>query len=107
MKIVFISFLSVALIRGCNDKKTTPEATAPLMTEVVPVDTASVLSFENDIMPIFKGKCSPCHFPGGKMYERMPFDKSQTLKTHSEGILRRMKANPDIDKIKKFIESIP
>ena len=69
-------------------------------------DTTARLSFENDIVPIFKSNCTPCHFPGGKMYDRMPFDQLQTIKNHREGILRRMKEKPDGEKIRTFIETL-
>ena len=49
------------------------------------------ISFAGQIEPILVKKCSPCHFTGGKMYERMPFDKDTTIISHQAGILRRIK----------------
>jgi hypothetical protein len=47
--------------------------------------------FAASVRPILEAHCSPCHFPGGKMYERLPFDKPETLASHREGALRRLK----------------
>ena len=49
------------------------------------------IDFDKEIKPIFIKNCSPCHFPGGKMYERLPFDKDTTIFNHSAGILKRIK----------------
>ena len=62
-----------------------------------------ILSFDVDIKPILQTRCSPCHFPGGKMYDKMPFDKALTIQEHPEGILRRIKGEEG-EKIKAFLE---
>ena len=64
----------------------------------------SQLDFARDIQPIFQSRCMPCHFPGGKMYARMPFDNPQTLRDHSEGILRRITGEEEAKKIKDFLK---
>ena len=83
--------------------------------QIPPPDLASTASsaatdsagihFERDIVPIMKAKCSPCHFPGGTMYSKMPFDNPQTIIAHPEGILRRIKSEPENGKIKTFLKS--
>lgn len=47
--------------------------------------------FEARAKPVLVASCMPCHFPGGKMYERLPFDTPGVVASHSEGILRRIK----------------
>ena len=44
--------------------------------------------------------CSPCHNPGGKMYERLPFDDPKTVRAHSTGIAGRLDKPED----KKLLE---
>jgi hypothetical protein len=53
-------------------------------------DTPASL-FETRAKPVLVSSCMPCHFPGGKMYERLPFDDPGVVASHSEGILRRIK----------------
>ena len=61
------------------------------------------IQFASQIQPILVKNCSPCHFTGGKMYERMPFDKDTTIINHKTGILRRIKGEENI-LIKSFVE---
>jgi hypothetical protein len=61
------------------------------------------IHFTNQIQPILVKNCSPCHFAGGKMYERMPFDKDTTIINHQAGVLKRIKGEENLI-IKTFIE---
>lgn len=61
------------------------------------------IHFASQIQPILVKNCSPCHFTGGKMYERMPFDKDTTIINHEAGILRRIKGDENLI-IKAFIQ---
>ena len=61
------------------------------------------IQFSKDVQPILVKKCSPCHFPGGKMYVRMPFDKDTTIINHEAGILKRIKGDDNLI-IKTFIQ---
>jgi hypothetical protein len=38
----------------------------------------SRVSFAAEVRPILERRCQPCHFAGGKMYERLPFDEQST-----------------------------
>ena len=68
-------------------------------------DTMYTISFKEDIQPMLKTHCSPCHFEGGKMYEKLPFDEPSTLIDHSEGILNRIKDTSEVRKIKDFLKT--
>src|SRR5678815_5292131 len=68
----------------------------------IPPDTA-IIDFNTRVKPIFVNHCSPCHFTGGKMYERLPFDKDTTIINHEAGILRRIKGEENLI-IKTFID---
>lgn len=63
----------------------------------------SPIDFHLEVQPIFKKHCSPCHFPGGKMYAKMPFDEATTITSHSAGILRRIKDSVEIATIRNFL----
>ena len=62
------------------------------------------INYKMQIVPILQKKCSPCHFPGGKMYERMPFDKGETIISHEAGVLKRFKDEQEVALIKQFIQ---
>ena len=51
------------------------------------ITVEDTIHFASQIQPILVKNCSPCHFTGGKMYERMPFDKDTTIINHQAGIL--------------------
>ena len=75
-------------------------------TSVV-ADVKSVpLDFEKDIQPILQAYCTPCHFKDGKMYQRMPFDQSKTLVDFQDGILRRLKNDPEVEKIRQYLAEL-
>ena len=63
-----------------------------------------LIDFKSGIQPILQARCSPCHFSGGKMYAKMPFDSASTIRNHKEGILRRIKDPVESEKIKTFVE---
>ncbi|HYJ37810.1 MAG TPA: hypothetical protein VEV87_04305 [Chitinophagaceae bacterium] len=62
------------------------------------------IDFKTQIQPILQKRCSPCHFPGGKMYEKLPFDTAATLLLKKESILKRIKEDPDNKLLREFIE---
>lgn len=55
----------------------------------------TAVSFETHVRPVLERSCTPCHFTGGKMYDRLPFDDPKTALSKKEGILRRLKATED------------
>ena len=71
---------------------------------LAPAVSNDTINFTKQIQPILQKNCSPCHFTGGKMYERMPFDASQTLLSHKDGILKRIKQEEESSLLKQYID---
>ena len=46
--------------------------------------------FETQVRPILEKRCSPCHFPGGKMYGRLPFDRPGTIRVLGTALFTRI-----------------
>jgi hypothetical protein len=88
---------------SCKHESSQATMAQPVQATVAQ-DTTQIISFEQEILPILKSHCSPCHFTGGKMYAKMPFDNPQTIKSHVEGVLKRFK-DPELAKIKSYLES--
>ena len=65
--------------------------------------TEEKIDFEKQVKPIFIKNCSPCHFTGGKMYEKLPFDKDTTILNHHEAILKRIKNDEENKLLKSFM----
>ena len=67
------------------------------------ITAKDTIHFASQIQPILVKNCSPCHFTGGKMFERMPFDKDTTIINHQAGILKRIKGEENT-LIRSFVE---
>ncbi len=85
----------------CLPFRNKPKPLEPATTNATVSDT---ISFAAQIQPILQTRCNPCHFPGGKMYEKMPFDAAKTIIDHSEGILKRIDEGEDGRLMKQFLE---
>jgi len=110
IKLSFLALFSALCTYSCSQRQQTATNTrVPVKVDTVVVDQTtkdnkeSQLDFAVDIQPILQSHCVPCHFSGGKMYARMPFDDPQTLHDHSEGILRRITDEEEAKKIKDFL----
>ena len=63
------------------------------------------VDFKTDVQPIFEAKCQPCHFPAGKMYDKLPFDRPETIVKLNEKLFTRIKDEPSRATIRRFIAS--
>lgn len=110
-------FVAVTLIESCalrrpyQDLQTpttlpAPKADARASPPVPSVSFPATVSFESSIRPVLATRCAPCHEPGGKMYERLPFDDSKTVSSHADGIRGRLKGE-DREALERWLESLP
>jgi hypothetical protein len=68
-----------------------------------PSAAAASADFARDVRPILEKSCQPCHFPGGKMYERLPFDRPETIRTLGTRLFTRIKAEDEQAVIRRFL----
>jgi len=54
-----------------------------------PKDT--IYTFHNDVLPLLQANCNPCHFPGGKVYKKLPFEDSATVARLGKKLNTRLK----------------
>ena len=59
--------------------------------------------FATEIKPIFQARCQPCHFPGGKVYDRLPFDKPETITRLGTRLFTRIKDEKEQRLIRDFL----
>jgi hypothetical protein len=59
--------------------------------------------FEKEIKPIFQASCQPCHFQGGQVYDRMPFDKPETITKLGTKLFTRIKDEKEQKLIREFL----
>jgi hypothetical protein len=62
------------------------------------------VDFDSQVKPILQSKCMPCHFNGGVMYERMPFDRAETIKKLGTKLFTRIHDENQRRVIREFLE---
>lgn len=61
------------------------------------------VDFGTQIQPILESHCQPCHFEGGQMYERLPFDRGETIVGLGEKLFTRIKDEGERGVIREFL----
>jgi hypothetical protein len=59
--------------------------------------------FDKEIKPILQSRCMPCHFQEGKVYDKMPFDKPETVTKLGEKMFTRIKDEKEQRLIREFL----
>jgi hypothetical protein len=60
-------------------------------------------TFVSDVRPLLESSCQPCHFQGGKMYEKLPFDKPETITKLGTKLFTRIKNEDERRIIREFL----
>ncbi len=63
---------------------------------------APPVDFKTQIRPIL-ARCQPCHFTGGKMYERLPFDRPETVVKLGTRLFTRIRDEKQRELIRQFL----
>jgi hypothetical protein len=94
-----------------DDARPQPSATGATATpapavgpNTAPASTAARVDFARDVQPILLSHCQPCHFPGGKMYDRRPFDRAATIRDLGTKLFTRIKDENEQAVIRRFLE---
>ncbi len=66
-------------------------------------DGPKPVTFTADIAPLLAGKCQPCHFKGGKVFDKLPFDQYKTVAKIASRLHTRLKG-ADLDLVNRWIE---
>jgi len=76
---------------------------APNFATLSFASTAKKPDFDTQIKPIFQSRCMPCHFQGGSVYNKMPFDKPETINRLGEKLFTRIKDKEEQRLIREFL----
>ena len=57
------------------------------------------------VRPIFEQRCQPCHFAGRKMYQRLPFDRPETIVKLGTKVFTRIRDEKSQTLIRQFLAS--
>ena len=97
MALALLLVESGGVVRFARTTNAAPITPAPTSEPKARVD------FDTQLKPIFQSKCMPCHFSGGKMYDRLPFDKPETIKKLGARLFTRIKDEHDRKLIDDFL----
>ena len=61
------------------------------------------VDFARDVRPILEKRCQPCHFTGGKMYDKLPFDRAETIDKLGTKLFTRIKKEEEQAVIRGFL----
>ncbi len=86
--LLFFCFILLFGLFGSSLKKP-----VPAMAKKPPIILNDTIDFASQVQPILVKNCSPCHFTGGKMYDKLPFDKDTTIINHQATVLKRIKGD--------------
>jgi hypothetical protein len=64
----------------------------------------TTVDFNKQIRPILEQRCQPCHFAGGTMYGKLPFDRSATILSLGTKLFTRIRNEDQRALIRKFLE---
>ena len=96
--LLFFCFILLFGLFGSSLKKP-----AEAIAEKPAIILKDTIDFTRQVQPILVKNCSPCHFTGGKMYDKLPFDKDTTIINHQATVLKRIKGEENT-LIRSFIE---
>ena len=65
------------------------------------------VDFDTQLKPMLQSTCMPCHFSGGQMYERLPFDKPATIRQLGTRLFTRIKEEDKRRLIEDFLAQSP
>jgi hypothetical protein len=68
-----------------------------------PTPPPARVEFQRDVRPILEQHCQPCHFPGGKMYAHLPFDKAETVDKLGTKLFTRIKKESEQKVIRAYL----
>lgn len=109
---VMLVVVAVALLlleSGGNAKpaySTHPSAAVAQASASTSAQRARV-DFDSQIKPMLQSKCMPCHFSGGQMYERLPFDKPATIRKLGTRLFTRIREEDKRRLIEDFLAQSP
>ena len=64
----------------------------------------AVYTYQEHILPILKSNCGPCHFHGGKVYDKYPFDSYETVSSLGLKLNTRLK-DKEKDVVIRWVQS--
>ena len=102
-----VPILTLVLLTGVGmcgrSQRNALSVTPSMLATTAPLTGATKPDFDKEIKPILQSRCMPCHFQGGKVYDKMPFDKPETISRLGEKMFTRIKDEKEQRAIREFL----
>jgi|SRR6267143_998625 len=99
-----VLILTLVILGGsCTQATKLAAISAAPVAELHNSPSPAKIDFATQIRPILEARCRPCHFSGGKVYQRMPFDRPETIKTLGTKLFTRIKDEKERQIIREFL----
>src|SRR6266853_1060848 len=99
-----VLILTLVILGGsCSQATKLAAISAAPVAELHDSPSPARIDFATQIRPILEARCQPCHFSGGKVYQRMPFDRPETIKTLVTKLFTRIKDEKEQALIREFL----
>ncbi|HEY6122207.1 MAG TPA: hypothetical protein VIV66_19775 [Pyrinomonadaceae bacterium] len=99
--LLMLVFLLTLCVCGCSRTPTIALSGVGVKTES---SERTKVDFDSQVKPILQQRCQPCHFNGGVMYARLPFDRPATIRTLGTKMFTRIKDEREQRVIREFLE---
>lgn len=107
--LLVLGLVSIMSCYGCGrmnaGTRIASATSAPSSENPAPASATATtrVDFPTQIKPMLEAKCQPCHFSGGKVYAKMPFDRPETIKTMGTKLFSRIKDENQRQLIRDFL----
>lgn len=105
--LVLIAAALLLIELGGQARPVTVTSPIALATDAKASTPRTRIDFDTQLKPIFQSKCMPCHFSGGQMYDRLPFDKPATIRKLGTRLFTRIKDEDNRRLIEDFLAQSP
>lgn len=80
---------------------------APSTDTTIPTEEPAGDEFTARVRPILETRCRPCHFEGGVMYARLPFDQEMTIRMLGTKLFTRIRDEKEQEVLRAFLGGPP
>jgi hypothetical protein len=109
MRVILVSLTLAMLLIESGGKAKPARTGEPVSPQSASGSSAPKphVDFDTQLKRMLQSKCMPCHFSGGQMYERLPFDKPATIRKLGTRLFTRIKEENDRRLIEDLLAQSP
>src|SRR5260370_36916757 len=102
--VLILALVLIMSVGSCGRSKRNASLINPSMVVTsFSSSTNAKPDFEKEIKPIFQSRCMPCHFQGGTVYDKLPFDQPETITRLGTKLFTRIKDEKEQRLIREFL----